>query len=199
MAEVITRGRLKLQPLEGSIDKSALDVEIDLARDDGALTVGDLRTAAEVYGVHGHHEVAHRLWNALTEAVGTLDDEAVAEQMRLRAASALALASDEISENFRRSGVKNDYQKIANERRSGVSASDVALMNGCSPTTVGRAVEFVEAWEQLQEDHPDFLSRLTPAANPQDLSDHYGIDVNVMRWVVAISFDRRTGPRALEQ
>ena len=76
MAEVITRGRLKLQPIEGSIDMSALDVEIDLAREDGALTVGDLRKAAEIYGIHGHHEVAHRLWIAVTEAVESLDTDA---------------------------------------------------------------------------------------------------------------------------
>ncbi len=198
MAEVITRGRLKLQPVEGSIDNSALDVEIDLNREDGALTVGDLRMAAEIYGIHGHHEVAHRLWVALTAAAEHLHDQTVAELMRHRADSTLALASDEISENFRRSGVKNDYQKIAKERRTGASASDVALMNGCSPTTVNRAVEFVETWEQLQEDHPDFSSRLTPAANPEELADHYGIDVKVMRWVLAITFDRRSAERDSE-
>lgn len=192
MAEVITRGRLKLQPVDGSIDKSALDVEIDLGREDGVLTVGDLRAAAEIYGMHGHHEVAHRLWAAASEAVHDLDDAAVAKLMRERSESNLALAGDEVSENFRRSGVKNDYQKIASDRRSGISASDVALTNSCSPTTVNRAVEFVETWEQLQEDYPRFSERLSPAANPEELSDHYGIDVNVMRWIVAVSFDRRS-------
>ena len=63
---------------------------------------------------------------------------------------------------------------------------------------MNRAVEFVEAWEQLQEDYPDFAGRLTPAANPQELADHYDIDVSVMRWIVAISFDRRTSERPIE-
>lgn len=191
MAEVITRGRLKLQPVDGSIDKSALDIEIDLVRSDGVLTVGDLRKAAEIYGMHGHHEVAHRLWAAAGQAVAELDDSSVAKRMQDRAESNLSFAGNEVSENFRRSGVKHDYQKIAGERGSGISASDVALTNNCSTSTVSRAVEFVETWDQLQLDHPDFAERLSPAANPEELADHYDIDVNVMRWIVAISFDRR--------
>lgn len=191
MAEVITRGRLKLQPIEGSIDGSAIDVEIDLVLGDGSLTIGDLRGAAESYGAHGHHEVAHRLWMAASEAVLDLDDLTLALKMTERAEASLALVSEEVSENFRRSGVKFDYRKIAKERQEGISASDVALINSCSPSTVTRALEFSDTWDQLLSDHPSFAEQLTPAANPDELAQVYGIDAKIMRWIVAVSFDRR--------
>lgn len=191
MRAVATRGRLRLRPIEGSIDPSVFDVEVDLARSDAALTVGDLRAAAEQAEAHSRHEVAHRLWSAMARAVRSLDDDELSERARSRAGASLAAAGEAASETFRSSAVRFDYLKIAADRASGSTAAEAALANGCSLRTVARAVEFVDERARLLARHPSFADQLVADSNPEVLAAFYGIDVNIMRWILAVRVDRR--------
>ena len=188
---VATRGRLKLHPIEGSVGTDTIDLEVDLARSDGMLTFGDLRRAAELFEAHGHHEIAHRLWHAVERAAHELDDHSWADEAADRSREAVDRAGAEVSRAFRTSGVKFDYLAIAAARREGLAASAVATEHGCSISTVARAVEFAEQRASLLDNHPSFVDRLVPGADPVPLAAYYGVDPNVMRWTIAVAQDRR--------
>lgn len=192
MGAVVTRGRLHLRPVAESLDDTDFSIEIEMGREDGVLTFGDLRRAAQKYGAHGHHEIAHRIWLGLVTAAAELPDASgLLEQVEERAHAAILRAGSDVSEKFRQSGVKFDYRKIADERLSGMSVADVALVNGCSSSTVARAVEFVAEHDALLERHPNFFQQLTAHANPDELAAAYGVEAKIMRWIVATNFDRR--------
>ncbi|MFT7598992.1 MAG: hypothetical protein ACI8TP_001917 [Acidimicrobiales bacterium] len=191
MNVVATRGRLNLPPIDGSIRREAMPVEIDLVRGDGTLTVGDLRVAAETFEAHCHHEVAHRLWTAVGLAAADIDAEALFDEATERAGTAIGRVGAEADDRFRQSGVKFDYLAIATQRDEGATATDVALQNGCSISTVARAVGYAAERTRLLEDHPDFLRRLVAESDPEPLALHYGIDLKIMRWIVATGFNRR--------
>lgn len=181
-----------MKPVDGSIDPSTLEVVIDLGRDDGVLTLGDLRRAAEMFDAHARHEVAHRLWRAVVQAAEHEDAAEIVRWANENGAASIERASSEVGERFRQSGVKFDYMRIAADRASSMTVAAVAAKNGCSTRTVARAVDFVEKRAELLEQHPGFADQLVDDSNPEVLAAFYEIDVNVMRWILAVRFDRRS-------
>jgi hypothetical protein len=191
MRLVATRGRLRLKPLDGSIDPSTLDIEIALSRPDAVLTFGDLRRAAETSDAYARHEEAHRLWRAVASAAASLQDSGLVDRAEKRAADSIECAGKQAGETFRQSGVKFDYLKIAADRATGMTISSTALANGCSTRTVTRAIEFVRERSTLLGRHPSFADQLVTDSNPEVLAAFYGVEANIMRWILAVRTDRR--------
>lgn len=68
-------GSVHLEPIEGSVDRSTITVELALQRDDGVLVLGDLRLGAVKAEADGRYEAAHRLWSTVIEAAKRLNDD----------------------------------------------------------------------------------------------------------------------------
>ncbi len=183
---------MRLQPLAASRCKAPLEVEIDLSRPDGQLTIGDLRRAAERLEAMGRNESAHRMWTSMGIAAGEADDLELWDYADQRANDAIERAATGITDLYRSSGVKSDYDAIAASRAAGESVHDVALAHGCSPSTVRRAVSFVERREALLARHRDLSAALVEGADADLLAAHLGEDPKLLRWMRASRFDRRS-------
>ena len=188
----ITRGRVRLQPLAASRCSVALDVQLDLRRDDGQLTIGDLRQAAERLEAMGRYESAHRMWTAMGLAAGEADDLALWNYADRRANDAIERAAASVTDLYRNSGVRSDYAAIAASRSDGQSISAVARSHGCSSSTVRRAVDFVERRDELLVKHAELSAALIEGADPDRLALFFDEDPKVLRWMLASRFDRRT-------
>lgn len=197
------RGRLRLAPIEGSRLTETLDIELELSRPDARLTLGDIRRAAVAHADADRHEEAHRLWAALALAAASVDAPALEDFARQRVTDGLASSAsvstgpqiDQVAESFRRSNVRFDYLAIAKDRTSGLNAGQTATLHGCSVSTVARALEFVAQRDDLLARHPAFPAEvtggLTLETDPAILAAEYGVDLPVMRWILAMRHDRR--------
>lgn len=187
----MTRGRVRLQPLTASRCRDALRVDLDLSRDDGRLTLGDLRRSAERLEAQGRFESAHRMWSAVGQAASEADDVELWDYADRRAADAIEAAAMAVSERFKRSGVRFDYDAIVSAHRNGAASSAIALEHRCSISTVRRAVEYVRARDELLAAHHDLIDALAEGADAELLANHYGVDASLIRWMLAARSDRR--------
>ncbi|MEZ5228560.1 MAG: hypothetical protein R2710_18380 [Acidimicrobiales bacterium] len=166
-------------------------MELDLRRPDGQLTIGDLRHAAERLEAMGRYESAHRMWTTMGRAAGDADDMALWNYADNRASDAIERAAESITERYRQSGVRSDYDAIARSRANGASIQSVAQQHGCSTSTVRRALQFVERRDELLAKHPDLRPALVEGADADRLSAFFDEDPKLMRWMLASAFDRR--------
>lgn len=192
MTSVIQQGRLRLRPLLASRCRKVLEVDVDLDRADGQLTIGDLRRAAERLEDMGRYESAHRMWTAVGAAVRETDDDALERYADDRAADAIERAAQTVTDMFRQSGVRYDYTAIASDRADGETAAAVAATHGCSTSTVRRAVEWVATRDELLAANRNLGSALVEGADPERLARFFDADPNLIRWMLASRFDRRT-------
>jgi len=191
--EVKGRGRLSLQPLDGSVDSSVLEIEIDLHVQTDALTLGDLKVAAREHATEGLHEHAFRLWSAVAQ---------VAERHRfpalINAAKANAAGSLERARNGeRRAGPaakskRYDYDAIARDIESGMTRAEVAAGHGCATSTVARAVEYVGVRDELLDESPEIFDQLMAGVDVVEVARRYDVSPKIVRWLVRTQFDRRT-------
>ncbi len=192
MTSVITRGRVRLQPLAASRCAAPLEVELDVCRPDGQLTIGDLRHAAERLEAMGRNESAHRMWTTMGLAAGEADDLKLWNYADRRANDAIERAAESITEMYRQASVRSDYQAIASSRAAGKSIHAVAHEHGCSTTTVRRAVDYVQRRDDLLAKHPDLASALMEGADAELLATYLDEDPKLLRWMLASQFDRRS-------
>ncbi|MDA3038766.1 MAG: hypothetical protein O3C27_04395 [Actinomycetota bacterium] len=190
---------LRLVPIEGSTLAETIEIELELSRPDARLTLGDIRRAAIAHADGELHEEAHRLWAALALAAASVDAPALEDLARQRVADCLASASlspslapqvDQVAESFRRCNVRFDYLAIAKDRAGGRSAGETAALHGCSVSTVARALEFVAQRNELLA-RVEMSEVLSVESDPVLLAAEYGVDVPVMRWILAMRHDRR--------
>lgn len=191
--EVKGRGRLRLEPLEGSVDDSILEVDIDLHFRPDALTLGDLKIAARHHATHGNHEQAFRLWTA----VGTMAERhrypalitaarANAEGERIR-----ATGGDRRSETPRKAK-RYDYDEIARDVENGDTRAEVAARYGCALSTVARAVEYVAVRDELVDESPELFDQLMAGVDVVEVARRYGVSPKIVRWLVRTQYDRRS-------
>lgn len=198
-------GLVVLAPIEGSIERAALRLELELSRADGVLVLGDLRAAAEGQSQAGHHEAAHRLWAFVHTAASRVGlDALVARAIAMGDGALLKLRAD-ARINRRRSssnpthkeqraqrGVSYDYLSLAADCESGMTQRETAAKWDCSTTTVSRAVRYVAARAALLESSPDLKSQIHAGKSVNELSAKYDLETKVMRWIVSDYWDRRT-------
>ncbi len=139
----------------------------------------------------GRNESAHRMWTTMGIAAGEADDLALWNYADRRANDAIERAATSITEMYRQTGVRSDYQAIADSRAAGKSIQAVALEHGCSTTTVRRAQGFVRRRDQLLAAHPDLASALIEGADAERLARYLDEDPKLLRWMLASRFDRR--------
>ena len=190
--QVKGRGRLSLQPLDGSVDTGVLEIEIDLHVESDALTLGDLKVAAREHAAEGLHEHAFRLWSAV---------EQVATRHRypalITAAKANAAGSLERARNGERRGgtatkaKRYDYDAIARDVNSGMTRAEVAAGHGCATSTVARAVEFVTVRDELLDESPEIFDQLMAGVDVIEVARRYDVSTKIVRWLVRTQFDRR--------
>jgi len=191
-AEVKGRARLHLQPIEGSVSLSGLDVEIDLHHHLDRLTLADLEIAARRFAKNGCHEEAHRLWSTI---------ETMAMRHRFPALQTAAIANGRgalrrAMGEERRSGdgqgpKRYDYEELAGAVDSGESRADVASMYGCAVSTVARAVEYVSVRDELLDESPELFDQLMAGVNAAEIARRYDVSPKIVRWLVRTQFDRR--------
>ncbi len=197
------RGRVVLSPIEGSIERIPLSIELDLTRDDGVLVLGDLRRAAEFYHQNSSFEVAYRLWAVVKQAASRLDhDPLVArsvamgdgalQQLRRIGGSREANLAEAGQPPSGRRGVSYDYVSLASDCAAGLTQRETATKWECSPGTVSRAVRYVAIREELMESCPEVARQIHVGTAVNDLATQHGIETKVMRWIVSDYWDRRT-------
>ncbi len=194
------RGRLSLAPIEGSMYRSAITVDLDLTRSDGVLVLGDLRRAAESSHKDRNFEAAHRLWSVVAEAAGRIDhQQLVTRSLAMSDGALLELkgsgrtgGSKRAGSKDRRRGVSYDYVSLAADRASGLTQRETASKWGCSQATVSRAVNYVTVRDELVEGSPDVTGHIHGGMSVDDLALSYDVETKIMRWVVSDYWDRRT-------
>lgn len=195
--DVVGTGLFRLAPIEGSIDRRTLDVDVDLTTDSGVLVLGDLRRAGEKATRAEHHEAAHRIWTVLVEAarrVGNVPLEALAVSRSDAARHAAKQAGRGSGPSTpAKSTYAYDYDALAADRRDGTSQAEVAKRWGCSPGTVARAVRYVNHRDDLLAERPELLRELESDATVAELAARYDTPTKIMRWIVSTSLDRRVG------
>ncbi len=139
----------------------------------------------------GRFESAHRMWTTMGIAAGEADDLGLWNYADSRASDAIERAAESVTDMFRQTGVRSNYQAIAESRAKGNSVAEVALEHGCSPSTVRRALDFVERRDQLLASNPDLAPALIEGADPDRLSAFFDEDPKLLRWMLASRFDRR--------
>ncbi len=195
--EVLATGVFRLAPIEGSVDRRTLDVDVDLTTDTGVLVLGDLRRAGEEATRSDHHEVAHRIWTVLIEAarrVGNVPLEALAvSRADVARHEAKKTGPGKTPKPPSKSTYAYDYDALAADRLEGASQSEVAKAWGCSPGTVARAVRYVNHRDELLAERPELLRELEGDATVAELASRYDTPTKIMRWIVSTSLDRRVG------
>lgn len=200
-AESSRTGTILLVPIEGSVERTAVSVELDLTRTDGVLVLGDLRRAAESHHSAGDFEVAHRLWTVVREAAGRLDHDALVTRstamgdgalLEIQAARKSASRSNERSgSGGGRRGVTYDYVSLAADRDSGMTQRETASKWECSPATVSRAVRYVAIRDELLATSPEVMNKIHVGHSVDELAGEYVVETKVMRWIVSSYWDRR--------
>lgn len=198
MRSVISRGRIRLEPGPDSAVPGALHVELELSRQDGQLTIGDLRHAAEQLEDAGRYESASRVWAIAGMAAGEADDYELWQHFENRAVEATAEAARIIADLKRRGSSRYNYRAIATERAAGDSPSVVAHRHGCSTSTVRRAVEFVERADELMAEQPDLADMLAEGIDVSRLAIDVGASVALLRWMAAQELEQRTETTPME-
>ncbi len=183
---------MTLQPLAASRCRSPLRVDLDLARTDGQLTLGDLRLAAERSEEAGRFESAHRLWTAVGRAASGIDDLDLWNYADRRAADAIESATLVAGEQYRRASVRHDYEAIAAARSAGASFQAVAAAHGCSISTARRAVDHIARRDEALAADPELAQTLLEGADASRLVEQFGLDRAFARWLVASQVERRS-------
>lgn len=195
------RGQLRLVPIDGSVDRTPVALEIDLDRDDGVLILGDLRCAAETQHELGNFEAAHRLWAVVGEAAGRIGHDALVARSiamgdgalaELRMSSTMPRSGSGRNASGGRRGVSYDYVSLAADRTGGLTLRETAAKWGCSQGTVSRAVSYVAIGKELVAASPELAGKIHSGASVNDLAASYEIETKVMRWIVSDYWDRRT-------
>lgn len=194
------RGRLRLEPIPGSVDRSTHVVDIALHHDPHRLALGDLRRAAEQLMADTEFEKAYRLWMMVVTAAERVDQSALAAVARAQADGAqhrakfLAAASErrKATAVVDRSSTKYDYEALAAAVADGVSKTAAARRFGCSPSTIQRAVDYVNQRDDLLEESPEVLDQLMAGIDLQTVAERYDVSPRVLRWMVSNDFDRRS-------
>lgn len=190
------RGRLRLQPLEDSVDTSVLEIEIDLHAAEDVLTLGDLKVAAREHAIEGLHEHAFRLWSAVL---------LMAERKRFPGLITAAKANAETCLERARDGERRtegpqkakryDYDQIADDIDGGMTRAEVAAKHGCAVSTVARAVEYVTIRDELLDESPELFNQLMAGVDVQEVARRYDVSPKIIRWLVRTQFDRRAEDR----
>lgn len=194
-------GTVLLVPIDGSVERTPVSVELDLTRADGVLVLGDLRRAAESHHSAGDFEVAHRLWTVVREAADRLDHEALVARsvamgdgalLEIQAAHRSASRSSQMSgSGGGRRGVTYDYVSLAADRESGMTQRETASKWECSPATVSRAVRYVAVRDELLASSPEIINKIHLGKSVDELAGEYVVETKIMRWVVSSYWDRR--------
>lgn len=190
--EVKGRGRLSLQPLDASVDPSVLEIEIDLHLKADELTLGDLKVAAREHALEGLHEHAFRLWTAVSQVAERHRFPALITAAKANAAGSLERAR----KGDRRDGStakakRYDYDAIASDVQSGMTRAEVAAQHGCAVSTVSRAVEYVDARDELLDESPEIFDQLMAGVDVVEVARRYDVSPKIVRWLVRTQFDRR--------
>lgn len=205
-----SKGRVVLAPIQGSVERAALRLELDLTRGDGVLVLGDLRIAAEQQSSAGHHEAAHRLWAIVHTAAARIGhDYLVARSIAMGDGSLLKLRTEARAEHKAASrataaqpdsrpspsatprGVSYDYVSLAADCDSGMTQRETATKWDCSTTTVSRAVRYVATLNSLLETSPQLKEMIHSGKSVNDLASEFEVETKVMRWIVSNYWDRR--------
>ncbi len=186
-------GTIQLAPLASSLTTDIIVVEIGLSGSDAALRFGDLRCAALELERRAEFEAAHRLWTVLGTEAFRLGDLVFATGADERAEAALALAT--VASRFDGRTAKYDYDALVTDRVEGLSVADTAKRWSCSPTTVKRAVKYVEVRDAALAANPQLVTDIERGDDVSDLAERYDIETKVMRWMVVSHFDRRSKER----
>ncbi len=196
--EAIGRGRLRLKPIAGSVDRSTLVVDIDLHHQSQSLTLGDLRRSAERLTSEQSFEQAFRLWSIVSTAAGRVDAQSLATYAASQAdraqhsAQFMAAADRRTAEQVGdRSSTKYDYDELSNDVAAGMSRTMVARKWGCAPSTVQRAVDYVTERDELLEQSPEILDQLMAGVDLGVVASRYDVSPKVLRWMVNSNFNRR--------
>lgn len=191
--EVKGRGRLFLQPLDRSVDKEVLEIEIDLHLLNDELTLGDLKVAAREHAVEGMHEHAFRLWSAVAQVAERHRFPALITAAKANAAGSLERAR----KGERRAGSapkakRYDYDAISRDVDSGMTRAEVAAGHGCAASTVARAIEYVGVRDELLDDSPEIFDQLMAGVDVVEVARRYDVSPKIVRWLVRTQFDRRS-------
>jgi len=191
--EVKGRGRLSLQPLDRSVEKGVLEVEIDLHMASNELTLGDLKVAAREHATEGMHEHAFRLWTAVAKVAERHRFPALITAARANAAGSLERARNGERRAGSVSKVKRyDYDAIASDVDSGMTRAEVAAAHGCAASTVARAFEYVTIRDDLMDESPEIFDQLMAGVDVMEVSRRYDVSPKIVRWLVRSQFDRRS-------
>lgn len=199
-------GSVTLQPLDDSVETEGIELEIELAREDGVLVLGDLRRAAEAATDRAHFEAAHRLWHFVREAARRAGDNglvvrAIDEGERALFGAHEASGTDSGATPRRRAADRStdrrkrasyDYWALAADVDSGMTKSAVAHKWRCATGTVSRAVSYIEQRNDLVLERPEVLDEIRRGDDVATLVDRHGVPTKVMRWIVSDYWDRRT-------
>ncbi len=196
------KGRMRLKAIPGSVDQSTFVVEVDLYNKPGSLTVGDLRRLAQEMSDANRFEVAFRLWTVVHTAAARLKDTALdafavrqAEDAQHRAqflANSEERRNDETASDAEISGPRYDYDELATDVFNGQSKKATARKWGCSPSTVQRAVTYVNERDELLDQSPEVLDQLMAGVDIATLATRYNVPSKLLKWMVSTGFDRRS-------
>ena len=190
--DVKGRGRLRLQPIEGSVVLEVLEVEVDLHHSEDALTLGDLKVAARRHAIDGLHEEAFRLWSAVGQMAERHRYPALITAAKANAEGERARASGEDRRSSPSQKAKRyDYDEIAADVQNGDTRAEVAARYGCALSTVARAVEYVGARDELLDDSPELFDQLMAGVDVVEVARRYDVSPKIVRWLVRTQFDRR--------
>ncbi len=206
-------GVLHLESIEGSIDRRSLDYEIELDREDGVLTLGDVRRCAERASDANEHEIAHRIWTVVAEAAMRVENDALMTRALAMIDGELVQARDnrDLAKSIDTSrvndpgpgqrpetasrGVSYDYDRLAADRAAGFSQAETARRHECSPGTVARAVRYVAARDKLLAESPEVVDDIRQGLPVAELAANYKVVPKVMRWVVSDFWDGKASGR----
>lgn len=194
-----TTGRVVLQPIKGSVERTPVAVELDLTREDGVLILGDLRRAAELHFNDSEFEVAHRLWTVLIDVAGRLNfDALLARSIAMADGALLELRSAAKEQRMKageadgRRGASYDYVSLAADCATGMTQRETAARWGCSPATVSRAVRYVNQRDEAMASASGLGREIHEGISVDELAERHGIEPKIMRWIVSDFWDRRT-------
>ncbi|MEZ5341549.1 MAG: hypothetical protein R2706_08875 [Acidimicrobiales bacterium] len=181
-------------PVQNSLVRDTITVEIPVAAPDGRLCFGDLRSAASTLDARGEFEAAHRLWIVVGTAAFKHGDLVLATKADERAERSLGLARGSEIKSAGRSAYY-DYDALVNDRAAGLSIADTAKRWSCSPTTVKRASQYVEVRDAMLAEKPGLIEDIEKGTDVSELAQTYDVEAKIMRWIVVSHFDRRRTER----
>lgn len=191
--DVRGRGRLRLQPLDGSSNDQVIEVEIDLHYRGDALTLGDLKVAARRHAAAGLHEESYRLWTAVAIMAERHRYPALITAAKANAEGELARSAgqDRRRVDRRRKAKRYDYDEIVQDIESGMTRAEVAGRHGCALSTVARAIDYVGVRDELLDESPELFDQLMAGVDVAEVARRYGVSPKIIRWLVRTQYDRR--------